>query len=731
MRTQRLSAPFRITLVYVLLTSLWLGLTDLTSYGPTTVSGQLSGWRIMRDAGFVVVSAAALYWLARREFTLRAEAESRLKNILATAADAIITLDETQRIQLFNRAAEQLFGYQAAEVIRQPLDRLIPDEAIHVHRHHIAQFAADSAINRPMGHQREVTGQRKDGSRFAAQAGISKWRQHGHWSLAVIIRDVTPQKRAEAALLDSETRYRSIIEAMEEGVVFQDAAGHIVTCNASAERILGLSLAQLTGRTSLDPRWHALHEDGTPFPGDAHPAMVALHTGQPQSNCIMGVGKPDGTLTWISIHARPLFHAQDARPYAVVATFSDITARKQAEQALQLAEARYRARLEHRVAERTRELASLLDISHHLAATLELPPLLGVILDQVRSIIDYDFGLIFALGEGGTTVYDIRGRAHPHPIGDRRPLGLDQLQPILAAGLKPLNVPDVTIESPAADLFQRTVAVCLGEAAGSLRAWLWTPLVANERLIGGLSLVHATRGRYRDSQLELLVTIANQAALAIENARLYREARELAVLHERQRLARELHDSVTQQLFSASLIAEVLPQLYQQDPAEGHEYLDDVRRLTRGALAEMRALLMELRPAAIDEAPLSDLVRQLAAAFTGRTRVEVQFDLTGEPAPPPEVKVALYRIVQEALNNIAKHAKAQHVRVQLQGDQRSIELQIADDGRGFDRTQPQADRFGLAIMRERAQAIGAAITIESAPERGTRIQLRWPDEERA
>ncbi len=545
----------------------------------------------------------------------------------------------------------------------------------------------------------------------------------------MILRDVTPQKRAEAALLDSETRYRSIIEAMEEGVVFQAAAGHILTCNASAERILGLSLEQLTGRTSFDPRWHTLHEDGTPFPGDEHPAMAALHTGQPQSNVLMGVGKPNGMLTWITINARPLFHTNEVRPYAVVVTFSDITARKQAEHALQLAEARYRTRLEQRVAERTRELASLLDISHRLAATLELQPLLGVILDQVRSIIEYDFGLIFSLGEGDTTVYDIRRGDQPHPIGDRLPLGLDQMQPILAAGVEPLNVPDVTADSPAADLFRRTVALCLGAAAGSIRAWLWTPLVANDRLIGGLSLAHSASGRYTDSQLELLATIANQAALAIENARLYREAREVAALHERQRLARELHDSVTQQLFSASLIAEVLPRLYQQDPSEGGEYLDDVRRLTRGALAEMRALLMELRPAALNEAALIDLVRQLAEAFTGRTRVAVQLDLNGDPTPPAEVKIGLYRIAQEALNNIAKHARARHVRVQLQGDQCAIELQITDDGRGFDRTQVQSDRFGLAIMRERAQAIGAAITIESERGRGTLIQLLWPSKE--
>jgi PAS domain S-box-containing protein len=721
MRQRRLiSAPIRIMLVYLLLAGVWFSLTDFSAH--------LSPLQIMRDAVFAVISAGGLYLIVRREFTLRAEAQSQLENILATADDAIITIDETQRIQWFNQAAEQLFGYRAAEIIGQPIDRLLPIEARELHRQHIARFALAPDLSRPMSQQRVVMGQRQDGSRFTAEAGISKLNQHGRPSFTVIIRDVTAQQRAEAALFDSEARYRSIIEAMEEGVVFQDAAGQILTCNASAERILDLSFDQLVGRTSLDSRWHTLHEDGTPFPGSDHPAMVTLRTGQPQSNVIMGVGKPDGTLTWITINAQPLFHAGNDRPYAVVVTFGDITERKRAEQTLQLAEARYRARLEERVAQRTRELASLLDISHRLSTTLELKLLLGLILDQVQAIIAYDFGLIFAVNGGGddTVAYAIRRDGPSPPLAARRPLGIEQLRPILEAGTAPIHVPDVTGDSPQAQLFQRTVAACLGEAAASIRAWLWTPLVVNDRLIGGLSLAHSVPQRYAENQVGLLTTIANQAAVAIENARLYGEARELAALQERQRLARELHDSVTQQLFSASLIAEVLPQLYEQDQTEGREYLDDVRRLTRGALAEMRTLLMELRPAALHEAALSELVRQLAEAFTGHTRVPVQFDLDGEPAPPSDVKIAVYRIVQEALNNVAKHAKARHVIIQLRGDRQAIALQIADDGRGFDRAQVRSDRLGLTIMRERVQAIGAALSIESEPDRGTTLRLIWP-----
>lgn len=544
----------------------------------------------------------------------------------------------------------------------------------------------------------------------------------------VVAREFRSRAATEAALHDSEARYRSILDAMEEGVVLQDTTGRIITCNTSAERILGLSLDELTGLTSLDPRWQALHEDGSPFPGEDHPAMLALRAGQSQSNVIMALVQPDAALTWLSVNARPLFRPAETHPYAVVVTFSDITQRKQAEHALQLAEAGYRTRLEQRVAERTQELASLLDSSHLLATTLELKPLLHLILQQVQSIVDYTFGMILVVTDNDTTLeYDY---ANPiddlRPIGNLPPLDTAQLQSILAAGRRPISVVDVTDDSREAQFFQLTVAPCLHESATAVRAWLWTPLVVNDRLIGGISLAHAAPNHYAEHHVGLLTTIANQAAVAIENARLYAEARELAALQERQRLARELHDSVTQQLFSASLIAEVLPQLYQQDQVEGRDYLEDVRRLTRGALAEMRTLLMELRPAALHEATLIDLVRQLAEAFTGRTRVPVEVESAGEPVPPVDVKIAVYRIAQEALNNIAKHAKALHVHVNLTGAGDTIELQITDDGRGFDRANVRPDRLGLNIMHERAQSIGAAITIGSEVGRGTTIRVVWP-----
>jgi diguanylate cyclase (GGDEF)-like protein/PAS domain S-box-containing protein len=146
-------------------------------------------------------------------------------------------------------------------------------------------------------------------------------------------------------LLESEARYRSVIASMAEGVVLQLADGQITACNASAERIIGLTPEQMMGRTSVDLDWRTVREDGEPFPGEQHPATIALKTGKPLSNVVMGVHKPDKTLTWISMNSQPLFHLNQSQPYAVVTTFADITERKQALEML-----RHRAEQERLIA---------------------------------------------------------------------------------------------------------------------------------------------------------------------------------------------------------------------------------------------------------------------------------------------------------------------------------------------------------------------------------------------
>ena len=203
-----------------------------------------------------------------------------------------------------------------------------------------------------------------------------------------------------------------------------------------------------------------------------------------------------------------------------------------------------------------------------------------------------------------------------------------------------------------------------------------------------------------------------------------------AAHQERQRLARELHDAVTQTLFSASLIAEVLPRVWEIDQALARSRLADLRELNRGALAEMRTLLLELRPAALTESALPDLLRQLTEAVRGRSRLHIALEVEGAPPAAglsPDTQIALYRIAQEALNNVVKHADATNVIVTLAFGAAGVLLSVADDGQGFTIGHDgHPDSFGLSIMRERAFKIGAEFQIESSPGAGTRVTVVAP-----
>jgi PAS domain S-box-containing protein len=204
-----------------------------------------------------------------------------------------------------------------------------------------------------------------------------------------------------------------------------------------------------------------------------------------------------------------------------------------------------------------------------------------------------------------------------------------------------------------------------------------------------------------------------------------KELKEKAASEERNRLARDLHDAVSQTLFSASIISEVLPRLWERNPREAQKRLEEIRQLTRGALAEMRTLLLELRPSALVDAEPEDLLRQFAESITGRARIPVKVEVSGKCPASPELKTALYRISQEALNNVAKHSMATSASVNLHCDPDAIQLVIEDNGRGFDMHRVSAGSLGLGIMQERAKSINASLDIKSQPDRGTTVSVVW------
>ena len=262
-------------------------------------------------------------------------------------------------------------------------------------------------------------------------------------------------------------------------------------------------------------------------------------------------------------------------------------------------------------------------------------------------------------------------------------------------------------------------------AQSGVQMLVYVPLSSKGRNLGLFILGKHEPGPLSPEELSLLSSIGQQIGVAMENAHLYEQAEQTAIAAERNRLARELHDAVTQTLFSANLIADVIPRIWKRNPEEGLQNLEELRQLTRGALAEMRTMLLEMRPESLERADIKSLLTQLADAFIGRVRVPVSLDIQGDCELTHEVKIVFYRVAQEALNNIAKHSGARQVDVHLECQPGQLNLCIKDDGLGFEPDSLPPGHMGIAIMRERANSIGASLKIESQSGQGTTVELDW------
>ena len=504
--------------------------------------------------------------------------------------------------------------------------------------------------------------------------------------------------------LVSTEEYRNIFEAASDGLVVYDLGlDSVLEANPAACQMHGYARQEFIG---LDPAVFILKESKASF-----------------REQIQKVGS-SGVFEALALHIRKdgsRFNVEErisvivfrGRP-CLLSIMRDVSQRIQTEKLLG-----------RQIEDQLREQATLLAISHTLASTLEFQP--GMILDQLREIIEYTHCALFALEDSVLVTMATRGTPQ---LEGSSPVRIHLHGPETLAALfnghKPIRIAAIWSE----DVDARFLRTLLEDSAAVLlegmSSWMWVPLAVKGRIIGGVGVAHKKRNFFTSHHADLALSVANQAAITMVNAELYKDAQKLGVLEERQNLARNLHDAINQSLFSAGLIAEVLPRLWEREPEEARRSLEDLRRLTRGALAEMRSLLVELRPSAITDTELGDLLHLLGNAFTGRTNIPVVVTVTGEGMLPAETQVVLYRICQEALSNIAKHAKASQVKITVLQESGMFELHILDDGRGFNTADPTpSGHYGLSMMRERAETVGATLTVTSQAGHGTEIAIRW------
>ena len=258
-----------------------------------------------------------------------------------------------------------------------------------------------------------------------------------------------------------------------------------------------------------------------------------------------------------------------------------------------------------------------------------------------------------------------------------------------------------------------------------MRSFLGVPVVARGRVIGAVYLTDKQGApSFSDDDERLIGLLAAHAAIAIENARLYERSRELSIVEERNRLARELHDSVIQRLFGVSLAVESAGTLLERDPAAAVAELMRVRDLARGAMEELRAVVFELRPASLEAEGLATVLRKHVEVLRRVTGQEVDLKVCEVPRLSPECATQVLRIAQEALGNALRHADATRIEVRLRGPV----LTVTDDGVGFDPAGPEVrgQRLGLTSMEERAVETGGSLTVRSERGLGTTVTLEIP-----
>ncbi len=482
--------------------------------------------------------------------------------------------------------------------------------------------------------------------------------------ILAVVENITQRVESERALRESEEKYRTLVEQVNDVIYAIDSQGIITYVSPAIESFIGYSPSEVLGRSFAQ---FIAPEDLS----RVNNGFQQLSSGETPGLNEYRLMTKSGEIRWMRTSSQPV--TEKDQVIEIRGVLTDITQRKQMEETLRASQ---------------QLLQSVLDaLSANIAVVDESGNILAVnaswrAFGDQNDITWGDYGI----GRNYLEVLDA-ATGNSAEGADEAATGLREL----LAGQREEFSLGYPCHSPDEERWFVMQATRFENAQG--------PRLA-------ISHENVTERKLAERQLE-------QAAATAE----------------RERLARELHDAVTQALFSASLIADTLPRVWEKHPLEGERGLEEIRRLTHGALAEMRALLIELRPGALSEQKLGVLLRQLADGMMARTRMAITTTVVGDGELPAEVRVALYRIAQEALNNVAKHAVASRAALSLQFQEESVSLGIRDNGHGFDTASTQVHQLGVHIMRERAQAIGASLDIQSQPGRGTQLTVTWPSPE--
>jgi PAS domain S-box-containing protein len=510
-------------------------------------------------------------------------------------------------------------------------------------------------------------------------------------------QEVKEKESAQLALLESEKKYRNVVEQATEGImIVQDYE----------RKYFNPAFLEITGYSA--EAYEALPFMTLIYADDADAVenkYQKLLTGQEiESPFEFRIINKSGEIKWLSTHGSTI--EWEGKPAGMVFA-QDITERKQIEIELR----QYHDRLEELVAERTGQLSAFLDMTMLVSEARTLPQVVDVAIDRIMEFCRCQTLILHLLDDDCTTLNLLTQRGltltqqeHFQTISLEVPLSdwlLQRQEPLLVLE------PDKFVFLP--------VVLQLDDC----KAYIGVQLRAGEKVLGMLSYYRFTEETFSVDEVSLLVALAEQLSIIIENHRLRDQIQENAVVTERHRLARDLHDSITQSLYSINLFSHATRQAAEIGDAERLDNsINRVEAISQTALKEMRLLLYQLRPPLLTEKSLVEVLELRFDSVERRLGIEVDYQIEGDFDLPAEIAEDVYWVAIETLNNSLKHAEASRVSVQLVMATPKIALTIADDGRGFDPDRVNGG-MGLPNIRERVEQLAGRLTIKSAPGAGT------------
>jgi PAS domain S-box-containing protein len=521
-----------------------------------------------------------------------------------------------------------------------------------------------------------------------------------------IVIDITQQKQAEKELEESRIQYQQLIETMNEGLGIVDKNLFFTYANPRLTEMLGYGQDEIIGKhlqTFFNQENFNIVID----------QFEKRKKGGEQSYTVTWQCK-DGSELHTLVAPAAVFD-EKKELHRSIAVVSDISEQVKANQLL-----------DQRMMERTQEITSLIEISRIIAKSPHIDDQLMFIIESINKLLNFDGASILLQKEK-----KLISETFQLDISEEMVKKL--IQPFIQPGMigkifwskDALLISNVRGQSPEAREFYNLTETIIGSVPPEMVSWLGLPIKIRNEMIGVLNINGDQVDFFTPEMIELLQAFANQIAIIFENNRLYRKAQSAAAANERNRLARELHDSVAQSLYSVRLYTEaVRSALKVGNLSKVEKNLDQMARITRDGMSDLRLLIFELRPPILEELGLLRAIKERLNMVENRVGLDTKFIVTGEPNLTKAKEIQLYWVVYEALSNVLKHAKAKHVTLNFEFDEGRSTVFIQDDGVGFNPLKlKHLQGGGIVNMMDRVESIGGQIKVDPKIGEGTTIRI--------